>query len=64
MIEMLRVCNITNDMHMTAVADKLDDALRGVTADALREDPYMRAETVRAVKDVQTQINNLPSIGL
>tara|TARA_Y100001937_G_scaffold127601_1_gene200330 strand:- start:332 stop:1234 length:903 start_codon:yes stop_codon:yes gene_type:complete len=64
MIEMLRVCNITNDVHMTAVADKLDDALRGVTPDALREDAYMRAETVRAVKDVQTQINNLPSIGL
>lgn len=64
LIEMLRVCNMTNDVHMNAVADKLDDALRGVTADALREDPYMRAETVRAVKDVQTQINNLPSIGL
>ena len=40
---------------------KLEDALRGVTADGLREDAYLRAETKRTVDEV---INSLPSLDI
>jgi hypothetical protein len=46
---------------MTAMADKLDDALRGVTPDALREDAYLRAETKRTVDEA---IKALPSLDI
>ena len=61
MVELLNVCNVTGDSQMAALAMKLDDTLRGVTPDALREDGYLRAETKRAVDDV---IKSLPSIDL
>ena len=61
MVELLRVCNVTGSTQMTAMADKLDDALRGVTPDALREDAYLRAETKRTVDEA---IKALPSLDL
>ena len=61
MVELLNVCNVTGDSQMSALAMKLDDALRGVTPDALREDGYLRAETKKAVDDA---IKSLPSIDL
>jgi hypothetical protein len=60
-VDLLDVCNITGDSQMSALRLKLDDTLRGVTPDALREDGYLRAETKRAVDDVIAQ---LPSIDL
>ena len=60
-VDLLDVCNVANDSQMSALRLKLDDALRGVTPDALREDSYLRAETKRAVDDV---IKSLPSIDL
>jgi len=60
-VDLLDVCNVANDSQMSALRLKLDDALRGVTPDALREDGYLRAETKRAVDDV---IKSLPSIDL
>lgn len=59
MVEMLRVCNVTNDTQMSAMADKLEDSLRGITPEALREDSYLRTETKRAVDDA---IKSLPSL--
>jgi hypothetical protein len=38
---------------------KLEDTLRGITPDALREDAFLRAETKRAVDKV---IATLPSL--
>ena len=61
LVELLDVCNVTGDSQMSAMRIKLDDALRGITPDALREDGYLRAETKRAVDDV---IKALPSIDL
>lgn len=61
MIELLRVCNVNNNSQMSAMADKLEDALRGVTPDALREDAYLRAETKRAVDEA---IKSLPSLDM
>ena len=58
-VELLDVCNVTGDSQMTALKMKLDEALRGVTPEALREDEYLRAETKRTVDDV---IKSLPSL--
>jgi hypothetical protein len=59
MVELLNVCNVTGDTQMSAMANKLDEALRGITPDALREDQHLRAETKRTVDDV---IKSLPSL--
>ena len=61
MVELLRVCNVTKSSQMTAMADKLEDALMGVTPDALREDAYLRAETKRTVDEA---IKSLPSLDI
>ncbi len=58
-VELLDVCNVTGDTQMTALKMKLDEALRGITPEALREDEYLRAETKRTVDDV---IKSLPSL--
>ena len=49
MIELLRVCNVTGSSQMNTMADRLEEAMSGVTPDALREDDYFRAETKAAV---------------
>jgi hypothetical protein len=61
MVELLDTFNITGDTQMSAMKSRLEDTLRGVTPDALREDGYLRAETKRAVDDI---IKALPSIDL
>jgi len=61
MIELLRVSNVTNSVQMTAMADQLEEALVGVTPDALREDDHFRAETKRAV---DAAIAALPSLDM
>lgn len=59
MVELLNVCNVSGDSQMSAMALKLDDALRGVTPDGLRNNETFRAETKRVVDDV---IKSLPSL--
>lgn len=59
MVELLNVCNVTGDSQMSAMALKLDDALRGVTPDGLRNNEAFRAETKWAVDDA---IESLPSL--
>ena len=59
MVELLNVCNVTGDSQMSALASVLDETLRGVTPDALREDNLLRAQTKRVVDDV---IKSLPSL--
>jgi len=61
MIELLRVSNVANSVQMTAMADQLEEALVGVTPDALREDDHFRAETKRAV---DAAIAALPSLDM
>ena len=61
MVELLDTFNITGDTQMSAMKARLEDTLRGVTPDALREDGYLRAETKRAVDDI---IKSLPSIDI
>ena len=59
MVGLLKTCNVTNDPKMEQARLVLDDALRGVTPDALREDDYLRSQTKQSVDEV---IKSLPSI--
>lgn len=61
MVDLLDVCNVTGDSQMSAMRLQLEDALRGVTPDALREDAFLRAETKRAV---DSAIQSLPSLDI
>ena len=61
MIELLRVCNVTNSAQMSAMANRLEDAMSGVTADGLREDDTFRADVKHAV---DAAIKSLPSLDL
>jgi hypothetical protein len=63
-INLLGVCNVTNDPTMDGARRRLDQALTGVTPDALREDAYLRAQTKREVDAVKSIIDNLPGLGL
>ena len=59
MVELLDVCNVTGNVQMTTMRDKLSDAMYGVTAEILREDEHTRAQTKRTVDQV---IASLPSL--
>ena len=61
MIDLLRVCNVAKDVQMAAMADNLEETMRGVTPDALREDEWLRLETKR---NVDAAIKALPSLDL
>lgn len=61
MIDLLRVCNVAGNSQMAAMADRLEESMRGVTPEALREDEYLRVETKRAV---DAAIKALPSLDL
>lgn len=61
MVDLLDVCNVTGDSQMSAMRLNLEDALRGVTPDALREDAFLRAETKRAV---DSALKSLPSLDI
>ncbi len=60
-VELLSVCNVTKDSRMESMRVSLDNALRGVTPDALREDEFLRAETKQAIDDA---IKALPSLDI
>jgi hypothetical protein len=59
MVELMRTLNVTNDPQMTQTANRIEDVLRGITPDALREDEYMRGETKREIDDVLASLPNL-----
>lgn len=59
MVDLLRSCNVTHDAEMARMADRLEQTLRGVTPDALREDATLRAETKRSI---DAAIAALPSL--
>lgn len=60
MVQMLKDCNFNDDMQMNACAQKLEAALYGVTPEALRHSPTLRAKTKQAVDDV---IKTIPYVG-
>ena len=60
-VDLMKTCNVTGDMHMTATAQKLENVLLGVTPDALREDGYLRHETRQ---NVEALLKTLPSLDM
>jgi hypothetical protein len=62
-VSLLDAMNITNDPVMNNAHRRLDQAMQGITPDALREDPYLRAQTKREVDAVKKIIDNLPGLG-
>lgn len=59
MVALLRDCNVTGDPQMTAMAERLEDALLGVTPEALRDDAILRETTKRKV---DVALSNLPTL--
>ena len=60
MVELLGVCNVTNDPAMEMMQRTLSNAFRGVTAGGLREDEGMRKEVKECVDHA---LANIPSLG-
>jgi hypothetical protein len=66
LLDMLKDYNVTGDVHLEAVRQKLEDRFRGVgqfplNKDALKDDPTLRAATKRTVDEV---LASLPSLDL
>ena len=59
LVEMLSTCNVTGDSQMEAMRQRLDTALYGLTADAVKRDDTLRDSAREKVKDA---IANLPSL--
>ncbi len=55
--DLLSKCNITGDSRMEAMRMQLEGMFSGVTADALREDDYLRMDTKRKVDDVLSNMS-------
>ena len=62
-VDLLDTMNITADPVMATAHRRLDEALQGITPDALRDDAYLRAQTKREVDAVKKIIDNLPGLG-
>lgn len=60
-VDLMKTCNITGDSHMAAIATSLENALLGVTPDALRADDYLRYETKQQIDQA---LKALPSLDL
>ena len=61
LVDLLKVCNITNDTQMEAMRAKLEDTLRGITCEALKDDEHLRMETKRELDQI---IKSLPSLDM
>ncbi len=52
LIDVMRACNLSGNTQMSAIANKLDDALKGVSAESLRHSAVQRDDTVKAMRGV------------
>jgi hypothetical protein len=62
-VDKMSAYNLSNDVTMDDARFKLSNALRGVTAENLRQDPHLRVETKRRVDEVKRIIDNIPGLG-
>ena len=61
MTKLMRAYNMTNDQRMTDFANKLDQALHGVTAESLKVNKSKSIAGRNTARDV---LNSLPSLDL
>ena len=60
-LDLMETCNVTGDPNMQLMQRKLQQAFRGVTVEAVKEDAYLRRETKQAI---DAAIAALPSLDL
>jgi len=60
-VSMLRDCNLTGDLQLSALCDKLEATLEGVTVDGLRANQGLRDSTRRSMSQI---LDSLPSLDL
>lgn len=58
-IDLMETCNLTGDMQMQLMQRKLAVAFRGVNAEAVKDDAYLRRDTKQAI---DAAIKSLPSL--
>jgi hypothetical protein len=58
-VDMLKDFNLTNDVQLEACRAKLEQTMRGVTSEGLREDAGLRARTKTQVDSVLDEFSNL-----
>jgi hypothetical protein len=59
LVDLMGAFNVTGDSQMTALQQRLDSAMRGVTFEALKCNPHLRAQTKREVDAVLAQLPSL-----
>lgn len=60
-LDLMETCNVTGDPNMQLMQRKLQQAFRGVTVEAVKEDAYLRRETKQAI---DAAIAALPSLDM
>lgn len=60
-LDLMETCNVTGDPNMQLMQRKLQQAFRGVTVEAVKEDAYLRRETK---KSIDAAIAALPSLDM
>jgi hypothetical protein len=58
-LDLMETCNLTGDMNMQLMQRKLSAAFRGVNAESVKDDAYLRRATKNAVDEA---IKSLPSL--
>jgi hypothetical protein len=58
-LDLMETCNLTGDMNMQLMQRKLSVAFRGVNAETVKDDAYLRRATKKAVDEA---IKSLPSL--
>ena len=58
-LDLMETCNMTGDMQMQLMQRKLAAAFRGVSAEAVKDDAYLRRDTKQAI---DAAIKSLPSL--
>ena len=58
-LDLMETCNMTGDMQMQLMQRKLAAAFRGVNAEAVKDDAYLRRDTKQAI---DAAIKSLPSL--
>lgn len=58
-LDLMETCNMTGDMQMQLMQRKLAVAFRGVNAEAVKDDAYLRRDTKQAI---DAAIKSLPSL--
>jgi hypothetical protein len=58
-LDLMETCNMTGDMQMQLMQRKLATAFRGVSAEAVKDDAYLRRDTKQAI---DAAIKSLPSL--